>query len=1737
MPLIYSSSTPPEIPKPEELKSKDLGINLDIGGKHVIKELTAAEKMSKSFGGAYEETSGRALSVDTKIPVISDVVDFIGDSPIGWGIGRVFDVLNLPSSVVQNLYANLRIRMFDQKDLPDDVRGMLAAGKPIDQIADYLVRTNRSFTNDNMQNLLFTLLLDPLNYTPLALGKVGALKPLTTVAGGIVGGAAGGAAVAGPIGMLGGAALGAFGGYKGAKALQGAAATAEKAGELTAATRLVQALDKPRGMNLTQRLREGASMADNIAAQNKFIEDAAQQLKNVAPGSAEALDLTRRIDRAKTAVASFEKAGSIANSVNNKFGIGLYKGLIGSKNTASAGLRGFAGAMMIPATQAVGKAYGGRRANETIDKFSAIFGDKSDNVIEQFGQGMAHPILIAIGKSLIGPESAQAKVFAENTAQVYYKAKEELDSLRALEGATAGQKIDDIVGMMLKKAEAEPGGAVSLLDTNDAVELSERVKILMNVSDIERASSGRGALAAIGRLEGRISDRYVGAKLERMFKADGGVEKALADQILQMGPQKVAQKGVEEIQRLQLEAIYSVRTKQVAQTEFIAAAKQVAATNDKVWSPGMEQAAKAAFDDMFRKYYDEAGNAIRTQGIASTLTRTGKLFSREAITEAAERMALIKAGSFSSANQTAVKINQSIDNLVGMASATDGPLLAQKNAIVERLGQESFDVIVKQAKALGKVTVVKSGYMFHNSVVAARNVMTMIEKLVQEGKSAQGGALDTEAKLVLGKPLIGEYVGGADQVLQVNVQIKRMLANARLSGDVDEYAVLKKLSNKIGKAKNLAEARRAWTSVAIDHFDDLRTQFRDDTVPENLANFLDTVINNRQTLHALTGKQIAQLKEIAKQSGIDGRVIDNMSDLSYTVVRAPERGAMRSQRVVETASETGKKFDVQSRLTPFIDLTSSRLSDVAYVPRYSANRLQELMSGVFAPIGSGAVSNSVKKRMAAYMARGGATIGHVDRVIDELVAEAMKIGVGARGLEMPVIQSAFQKAFNMADSNGGYERFSEAWKAGTLKKTEEFDPVKAVMYAFQGDASVVGLTQYTTGGFKRWLPAITAMTDRMYPQIRFKNNPLFWIQEYIESPFLNAARGVDKSRIYAHTKRGELLEVSAGEVRDLSKVGPEMHAIVDNINFLQTMRGDAIKRATTGDWGVPGTLKGLFKESAMGRSSEYLRSMKDSYKDDLAMDIASKHFGDNLRERDPQLWASLVEHYGTSDSRALFINFTNERRKLGNYDRVMSSVEANRPAGFGIMSLPDKKFDVMSEETTRLFGSFSGVNLGKMDEHLRNPQALVDNLVLTKSNMADSGYDMGTIGRDLEALEAEARIMADYARKNPSLDAIDAADEVMAPMVARYKETLNTARRSFNRLTKDRMKANYRYVAAQQILLQSGFREGAGLSFEGDRIAQALALGHSYGADIGDVASMLQKMVDDVAGEFPDAYIISEQFDEAVGLARPIGMETTKIETVEDLAKASYIGEGALPRKMVESLRARVQEGIAKDPQVIEAFDDAAVRLITEHGSEERVYRAFQESYSVALKQAQITTYANMERSFFERTINHPFLGFYPYSYMFKKILPEMVEFLFKRPFGAMAPGAGYQAYQHVRDYVEHQVETDYFFRKTLEDNDQVAFMVSQLFPGLPWDIAAVPPAYLRSIVLSTVGGRDKDYDIFNDLLGRDVIKGTRFGLPASATYTAGALSQLMTELTGGNKPKPAIPPGYEGLPDFDIGG
>ena len=1732
MPQAYQVKAP-TIPEEEELKGKDLGFALDIGGSVTVKDLTPAERLSKDLGNPYQETKSTGIALDTKIPIISDAIKIVGDSPVGYTFGKLFEVLNLPSYVVQNIYARIRMNILNSNDLPSEVRDMKLAGRSDDEIADYLVNSNMAFTNDATQNLVFTLLLDPLNFTPAVFGKVGALKPLSAVAGGIAGGALGGAVVAGPVGMLGGAAAGAYGVYKAGRAAAKASTLAREAeavgtGTMSAGQKLIMSLEKQRGLDVTARVSQGSSMLETISTQKKIISAAEKEIEairassvNTAKNTGRLQDLQAEISRASGVISTAEGAIS-KGAITDRTMVGLYNGLVKSKNAASSGLSGFGAAMMVPAKQLLGLEYGGHTANETISTASEIYGEKAGDVAELIGEGMADPIHIAIGKSLVRPEESAAKMFAANTAQLFWKAKESLRA-REVSGVIVEETADNIAGEILTLTQEMPGGAIKILDTADARIIKKRVEILSQVTDIERSSGGRASNAALARLESSIAQDYTLSKIEAMVRG-GGVEKVLAETLRKMGSRKIYESGAEELRAVQLELIPKISDKVSARELYRQYQDSIsAAIGVETTRPGYRAAVDSAFESTFAKFYD----------------KSGKLADERKAKMAAQQMSIFTGGSFTSANRAAGRINEAVRNLKALANPVGDAQQAEKARIVELVGEEGLNDLIGYAEKIGDIQLVKRGYLFHSSVDAAVDVFSFIARISDNASASMEGNVPVNVRQELGQPLVTEYIGKAEDVISVRMKVMEIRRKAQANKDTAVIDFTGDLLKELRGKTNLAQVKRAWATTATKHFDDVRSQFHEGSSPDSINSMLTEALLNRSTLYGLTDLEAAKYKILAKISGVDPIILDKFKQLQYRPVRAPTRGAIRNSRVIQNpdALDSSMKLTTDVRVSPYIDLNSPYLKEYSVMERYSANKLQEFMTAVFSPIGSSTVSGSVKRRLITNLSRGGVSTAQAQRILDGLVTEAMREGIGARGLLPDVIESVFKSSFDVTGGAGAYDRFKESWRLSSLDGKSEFKAVDAVMRAFQGDLAVVGGTQYLTGAMKRSMPWTAQITDRMYPNYRFKSNPLYWVQEYLESGTLNSARGADAERLSLISQRTGLLQATAGEVRDLAMVGPETHVIVDNINFVSVFREDAMKRALSGDWREPVDLgfKATMGRAARGEQGAALADVKEANKDILALDIVSKQFSDTIRKDDPVLWAALVEHYGTRDSRELFLNFINHRKKLGTYDRVMSDIEASRPAAFGWMTIPDNRVngrsEVLAEELDRLFGSFTGLRNDTVKVWRANPQELADSISMSRSNLADAGYDITMFDEEFHALKQEARALASLKVKDPAAYA-KAISTTDSPEMARLSESVLNARKSMDRLLEAKMKATYRYRAAKYVLMESGYRQGADLSYEGDRIAQALALGHSYGSELGDVSSTLQRIVDKVASGYPDAYknvrTLTSKSDDVTGVLSP-----------EELG--SVLERGSAPvysRKFEEEIRAAVMEEISSNPSLLDSIDSASYRLVTDHGAEERVYRAFQTSYATAMETANKVAYFDSNRSFFERTVNHPFLGFYPYSYMFKKILPETMQFLFKTPFGAAAPGAGYQAYMHVRDYVENKIETDYYFKKTLEDNDQVAFMISQLFPGVPWDIAALPPSWTRAIARSTVGGGDKQYDPFTDFLGRDVLgKATNFGPVTAGIGTLNASQQLLTELTGGNKPKPATPPDSGGLPDFNIGG
>ena len=162
----------------------------------------------------------------------------------------------------------------------------------------------------------------------------------------------------------------------------------------------------------------------------------------------------------------------------------------------------------------------------------------------------------------------------------------------------------------------------------------------------------------------------------------------------------------------------------------------------------------------------------------------------------------------------------------------------------------------------------------------------------------------------------------------------------------------------------------------------------------------------------------------------------------------------------------------------------------------------------------------------------------------------------------------------------------------------------------------------------------------------------------------------------------------------------------------------------------------------------------------------------------------------------------------------------------------------------------------------------------------------------------------------------------------------------------------------------------------------------------------------------------------------------------------------------------------------------------------ETVYTAWRESFRQSSLQAYKTHFFNPERGWLERTLNHPYLGFYPLSYMYGKVLPEFARFLLKRPFGLDAPLAGANAVQRVQQSLLAARVTDPEFDTFLNDHKDAIYLIEVLLPGTPTNIPVNAPAWARHIVEDSAAGRD----ITGDTVVREVSDSARYALGASRT-------------------------------------
>ena len=199
---------------------------------------------------------------------------------------------------------------------------------------------------------------------------------------------------------------------------------------------------------------------------------------------------------------------------------------------------------------------------------------------------------------------------------------------------------------------------------------------------------------------------------------------------------------------------------------------------------------------------------------------------------------------------------------------------------------------------------------------------------------------------------------------------------------------------------------------------------------------------------------------------------------------------------------------------------------------------------------------------------------------------------------------------------------------------------------------------------------------------------------------------------------------------------------------------------------------------------------------------------------------------------------------------------------------------------------------------------------------------------------------------------------------------------------------------------------------------------------------------------------------------------------------------------------------------------------------EETIWQGFRAAFEETSRQAFKTHYFNPRRGWLERSINHPYLGIYPVSYMYGKVLPEFARFLLVRPFGLRAPLVGYSALHKLQQAVVIRIQEDpEGFGKFLEDNKDAIYLVNLLLPGDPTNLGAGAPAWARHIVRDVAEGKSPTRTIENIVpdtisnigIGRDTRMATQVatGLLGQLDFASKAFDGIFGN--GADNSQPAV--------------
>lgn len=609
-----------------------------------------------------------------------------------------------------------------------------------------------------------------------------------------------------------------------------------------------------------------------------------------------------------------------------------------------------------------------------------------------------------------------------------------------------------------------------------------------------------------------------------------------------------------------------------------------------------------------------------------------------------------------------------------------------------------------------------------------------------------------------------------------------------------------------------------------------------------------------------------------------------------------------------------------------------------------------------------------------------------------------------------------------------------------------------VLASFEGDFRVVGITQKITGraksilGFKGNYAGY--VSEHLYPDIRFAKNPLFQIQEKMEPLVWLAGRGITPvlgrsmtaaDRAFARVA-DRAAETGVMRAADLAEMAEYSSAVLAG----------------------GGRIAGLL-HSKLGRTLDMLTDVGGQRRVSM-LRVQQANLGrpirESMQEHTPGLWERMAAHYsqqagGVLDDNEVALRWLAEQ-SLGNKVSVENIVDAGT-------SYADFRNATISEPYLPAnLGEIKPLNLDWLSEMLEMRLG-PDHIAGSPNELVAALRRGDLVWEDIAAVMSRHGFQPEYisrVKRALEFDWDDFWIEVKGKFDAQPAE-IRDLQAFVSKVAKSHGATPVEYLS--QIVLPE-VREGFGAIVGNLGDALAILRAPREGATFDDLVDQLAK-------------VLNTHLD-------PSGRE----------ALLAHYGDNA--EQLADAFRARIRSGVPHaDPEVERAFrmfslwsEDAIAKglwlgeghyadllgevfKLPREGAApfnmnhqllvNRVAQSLREGHEDAFR----LLYFKQSRGLLERSANHPFLAIYPASYMWGKVLPEMIRFITREPFGLHTGAAAY-ALNDASLSLAAQREWDPEFDTMLDKvgRSEALWWLGYLLPAVPWDVGAAWPSWMRNI-------------------------------------------------------------------------